>query len=401
MIDHLLNSQKKLSISIGLATIFATQVVYGSENHCQFPDYQDKISDSYHGQVFKLNDRYPKNFPTSPKPWENWNFKKDPEAYLAKIKAYLFAGMKDADWRPGQNKVHHWYHMPWVTMGRRAREGVRGLNRNADAKPFELAPTQTQPQQKWELSFYNNYSAYQIGQIWCPQGKKGLKAGAPDLTKTEFPEGSFIAKFVFITGSDKQLPFMKGAPSVLANINENIDRKSPKKVLPVRLVQIDFSIRDKRADDTTSWVMGAFVYDKNAKPGKNGAWDKMVPLGVQWGNDPTITPTMVKKGMKLKESVIMEEIPDYARRRLGYGGRLNGPLDFYGFSCLGCHSMAQWPGPLAKVPKGNEQQKMHYFRNLKPDEPFQKGHISLDYQLHFENALRNYFRKRETPQADD
>ncbi|WP_024851095.1 hypothetical protein [Hydrogenovibrio kuenenii] len=391
-----------LGISISILSISAADAANKTGDNCGFPSYQDTISSNYQGQLFQLSDHYPKEFPNTSKPWENWNFKSDPQAYLNKIKAYIFAGMKEADWRPGQNKVHHWYHMPWVTMGRRAREGVRGLNRNADTKPYELAPTQSKPQQKWELSFYNNYAAYQIGQIWCHKGKTGLKVGEPDLTKTEFPEGSFIAKFVFITGTDKQLPFMKGAPTVLANINETIDRKSPKKVLPVRLVQIDFSIRDKRADSTTSWIMGAFVYDSNAKQGKNGIWDKMVPLGVQWGNDPTITPTMVKNGTKLKESVIMGKIPDYARRRLGYGSRLNGPLDFYGFSCLGCHSMAQWPKPLAKIPKGKtEAEKMHYFRNLKPDEPFQKGHISLDYQLHLENAFRNYFRNDQSAQADD
>lgn len=402
-----MTSFKQKNTKLALITILmfytALTQAYEPASHCRFPSYQDKIDSTYHGTLFKLRDDYPKSVPNSPKPWENWNFKTHTQAYLQKIKAYLYQGMQKADWRPGQNKVHNWYHMPWVTMGRRAREGIRGLNRNADAKPFSLANTQTQPQQKWELSFYNNYAAYQIGQIWCHGETDKLKLGQPDLTQTEFPEGSFIAKFVFITGSDKQLPFMKGAPTVFANINESIDRKSPKKVRPVRLVQIDFSIRDKRADSTTSWVMGAFVYDQHAKAGLNGAWDKMIPLGVQWGNDPLITPSMVKQGQQLKESVIMPNIPSYAKRRLGYGGRLNGPLDFYGFSCLGCHSMAQWPKPLAKIPKGNtELEKMHYFRNLKPDEPFQKGHISLDYQLHLENAFRNYFRHtQDTAKSDD
>ena len=362
-----------------------------------FPDYQDTLDPSYQGQTFELRQDYPKSFPTTDRPWERIDFKTHPKAYLSFIKQYLYAGMRQADWRPGKNTVHNWYHMPWVTTGRRAREAIRGLNRNADAKPFELDGHQTQPVQKWELSFYNDYAAYQIGQIWRNPALKGK----PDLTKTEFPEGSFIAKFVFITGTDEQLPFMKGAPTVLANINTDIKRNSPKKALPVRLVQMDFSIRDKRADSTTSWVMGAFVYDQNAPQGANGAWDKMVPLGLQWGNDPTITPSMEKNGAKLKETIIMRSIPTYARKRLGYGGRLNGPLDFYGHSCLGCHSMAQWPHPLNKTPKGKtEQQRMHYFRNLKPDEPFEKNHISLDYQLHLENALRAYFHQNSS-EADD
>lgn len=362
-----------------------------------FPNHEDILPADYQGQTFQLRQDYPVTMPNTPKPWEAINFKTEPKHYLAFIKQTLYQGMAEADWRPGKNQEFAWYHMPWVTQGRRAREGLRGLNRNADVKPFELAPEQTEPQQKWELSFYNDYAAYQVGQVWRNPALKG----APDLTKTEFPEGSFIAKFVFITGSDSQLPFMQGAPSVIANIHQTIDRNSPKTIAPVRLVQMDFAIRDKRADDTTSWVMGAYVYDKNS-PGQD--WDKMVPIGLQWGNDPDITPSMVKQGIKLKETILMPTIPEYAAKRMGYGGRLNGPLDQLGSSCLGCHSMAQWPGPLNKTPLGNsEQEKMAYFRNLKPDEPFEKDKTSLDYQLHLENSFRTYyaveFKKQNSKQS--
>lgn len=349
-----------------------------------FPDFEDQIDPAYKGETFVLRQDYPNTLPDAARPWERINFKTDPKAYLESIKSYLFLGMEEANWRPGQNKKVNWYHMPWVTQGRRAREGIRGLNRNADIPAFRLAKTQTAPQQKWELSFYNDIAAYQIGQIW--------KTGEPDLTQTEFPEGSVIGKFIFITGDDAQFPFMQGAPEVTANIHASIDRNSPKKARTVRLIQMDFSIRDARADDTTSWVMGTYVYDKNAVSGRHGTWDKMVPVGVQWGNDPDIPPSVLIQGITLKETVIMEQVPSYARATLGYGGRLNGPADLAGHSCLGCHSMAQWPNPLNKKPKGRtEKEKMRYFRNLKPDEPFQAGHISLDYQLHLENSFRAYF----------
>lgn len=358
-----------------------------------FPSHEDTLPDSYQGDVFQLRQDYPVTMPTTDKPWEAINFKTEPERYLQFIKSYLYQGMAQADWRPGKNQEIAWYHMPWVTQGRRAREGVRGLNRNADVKPFELSPEQSQPQQKWELSFYNDYAGFQIGKVWRNPDLKG----APDLMQTEFPEGSFIAKFVFITGSDQQLPFMQGAPSVMANIHRAINRNSGKKVAPVRLVQMDFAIRDKRADETTSWVMGAYVYDKDAT---GQGWDKMVPIGLQWGNDPEITPSMIQKGANLKETILMPKIPDYAAKRMGYGGRLNGPLDQLGSSCLGCHSMAQWPNPLNKTPLGNtEQEKQYYFRNLKPDEPFEANKTSLDYQLHLENSFRSYYASEMNKQS--
>lgn len=353
-----------------------------------FPSTQDTLPPDYRGPVFHLRQDYPTQFPDIPRPWEAINFKKEPVEYLNFIKQYLLAGMAEANYYPAQNKVHDWYHMPWLTTGRRAREAIHGLQRERDVKPFELDPHQTQTQQKWEVAYYNPIGAYQIGKIW----KNPKLKGAPDLTQTEFPEGTLVFKWVFVTGDDTQLPILKGAPLFYANINREISRKSPKAIRPVRLVQMDFAIRDKRADETTSWVMGTYVYDKDA-PGKTG-WERMVPLGVQWGNDPGITPKMVQQGIKLKETIVLPNAPKYALERLGWGGRLNGPMDLRGSACLACHSMAQWPHPLNKRPKGNDQQKLKYFRNLKPTEPFDKGQISLDYSLQLENALRAYRAQR-------
>ncbi len=350
----------------------------------QFADFQDTLPKGYHGSVFHLRQDYPADFPNIPRPWEQIDFKSEPQKYLAFIKQYILQGMAEANYYPAKNNLHDWYHMPMLTTGRRAREAIHGLQRERDVKPFELDPHQSKTQQKWEVAYYNPIGAYQIGKIW----KNPKLNGKPDLTQTEFPEGTFVFKWVFVTGDDQQLPILKGAPVFYANIHSQISRKSPKKIQPVRLVQMDFAIRDKRADDTTSWVMGTYVYDKDA-PGKTG-WDRMVPVGVQWGNDPGITPKDIQHGKKLKETIILPRAPDYAKQRLGWAGRLNGPMDLKGSACLACHSMAQWPHPLNKKPKGNDQQKLKYFRNLKPTEPFQADQISLDYSLQLENALRAY-----------
>ena len=52
-------------------------------------------------------------------------------------------------------------------------------------------------------------------------------------------------------------------------------------------MQFDIIVKDSVAAPKTGWVFSTLVYDLNA-PGD--AWDKMVPLGAQWGNDPGIDP---------------------------------------------------------------------------------------------------------------
>ena len=348
-----------------------------------FVDFVDTLPSDYQGETFKLRTDYPETEPDSPRPWERIDVRENPRAYVNALKAYVFAGMAEVDFVPRKNRVRDWYHMPWHHLGRRAREGIHGLSRQRDVKPFELAPTQTQPQQKWELTFFNDIMAWQQGKIW--------QGGQPHLEHAELPPGSLVVKYVFVTGDDQQLPQLEGAPTWYANINCTIKRDGRKCIRPVRLVQLDIAVRDEQVKDTTSWVMTTLVYDKDA-PGQTG-WDRLVPLGVQWGNDPGILP-----GQPLKETVIFKDAPRYALERLGWGGRLNGPTDLKGSACLSCHSTASWPNPPRFTPPKHADLKtrMKWFRNLKPDEPFEPGKISLDYSLHLENALKNYFQAQRS-----
>ena len=85
-------------------------------------------------------------------------------------------------------------------------------------------------------------------------------------------------------------------------------------------------------------MLGTYGYDGNAK----GAtpWERMVPLGLQWGNNPKVTfaeTCQVPNGpcdySKLTEQWINEQaVKDLATpplnfNHLGFGGRLAGPVD--------------------------------------------------------------------------
>ena len=49
------------------------------------------------------------------------------------------------------------------------------------------------------------------------------------------------------------------------------------------------------------------------------------------------------------------------------------------------------------TPTGTEQERLHWFRNLKPDEAFTNGELSLDYSLQFAVSLQNYFNPSLNP----
>jgi len=114
------------------------------------------------------------------------------------------------------------------------------------------------------------------------------------------------------------------------------------------VMQFDIIVKDTASSPKTGWVFSTLVYDASAS---GDAWDKMVPLGVMWGNDPGVTSNA------LHETWINPKAPPYATMTLGWGGRLSGPNDgarndiqvgkkvmsnYPDSSCMSCHGPSEW-----------------------------------------------------------
>nr|VFK40697.1 MAG: hypothetical protein BECKSD772F_GA0070984_106617 [Candidatus Kentron sp. SD]VFK46149.1 MAG: hypothetical protein BECKSD772E_GA0070983_106717 [Candidatus Kentron sp. SD]VFK80896.1 MAG: hypothetical protein BECKSD772D_GA0070982_11752 [Candidatus Kentron sp. SD] len=386
-----------------ITTIFILlSPIMGHALQHEYPDYSDQIPKDYTGKKFRLSQDYPSSIPSTPKrPWENIDFTKDPNRYLRIVRKYIYEGMREADWEVDRNDVRKWYHVPWMHVGGNPREFIHGMTRERDLNPGELGPTQTQGIQNWAVGFYNDYGGYTIGQVWKNPAK-------PDPASARFPIGTVVAKVLFTAATIDHIPALEGTVEWQANINATTDKDSPKEIQTLRLLQMDFGVRDARANGTTGWVLGTFVYDKRAN-GVDG-WDKMVPVGLMWGNDPSITPTDIANGATLQETFLNPDAPDYAKNRLGWAGRLNGPVDDPESACLSCHSTAQWRPKAPMTPTGTEQERLRWFRNLKSGQTFTEGEISLDYSLQFAISIRNFFDSdlnpairpelRSTPQSE-
>lgn len=350
----------------------------------RFPDAHEEAPSGWTGPKFVLSQDYPADPPPAEDyPWKKIDFRTDPYRYLKSVRDYVYEGNIDVDWRVGENRRRKWYHAPWMHSGESGREFIRGLTRERESRPGELHDDQVSMYQTWAVGFYNPPGGYIVGRVWRDKDN-------PDPSAARFPEGTVGAKLLFTQAGPDEVPYLKGAVTWQANIHAKtlplISQQPPgvpreRKVQGVRLLQMDVAIRDRRADATTGWVFGTFVY--NAKAAGETPWERMEPVGLMWGNDPGVTPPMVRDGYKLKETWINPKIG--TKQHLGWAGRLNGIVDNPASSCLSCHAVAQHPQSNNLIPSGSEaEQAWRWFRNVRAGEPFDIDNpkvVSLDYSL--------------------
>lgn len=176
---------------------------------------------------------------------------------------------------------------------------------------------------------------------------------------------------------------------------------------------MDIMVRDPRANQTGGWTFGTYCY--NGALNNKISWYNLVPVGLQWGNDPDVTlaldnptsasPIRRPQNPNLKETVINQsaELPP---QHLGWGGRLNGPCDYHRSSCMSCHATAQYPviahqhpdfNPRLDIPPGSSPW-MKWFRNLKCGEAFNhhedtsKRAITTDFSLQLAIGIDNFYQ---------
>ncbi len=243
---------------------------------------------------------------------------------------------------------------------------------------------------------------YTIGQVW-------KTADNPNIPASQFLEGTVVAKLLFTEFDPTDIPSLAGSLTWRAAIHADpacrrgppmADGSEPDKCArdkpkDMRLLQLDVAVKDGRAGKT-AWVFGTFVYngylgiDQSPLLPAGAPWNRLVPVGLMWGNDPTIGPNSygsIQQTRILSTGVF---------QHLGCGGRLNGPIDNPASSCLSCHSQAQFPPsqrPLTPSKCDSAQANMNYFRNLGPSDVFDSdvtGAVALDFSLQMQQALRNF-----------
>ena len=309
------------------------------------------------------------------------------DQYVAALKAFVepsMRGMVDTahNWDPASNG---WYGMLWQGQGEASpngaidptsgQEAILGAFSGQVIKQATFADSGLKvDMQNHTVIYYDALSATMLNRLWANPFN-------PDRTAVSFPEGGMVVKAAAVTPTPDLWPVLEDSAiwnvfrppvTTLKGPGDNPTSDAAAQVLPLRVLQFDIIVKDTAVSPQTGWVFVTYVYDKDA-PGET-TWDKLVPLGAMWGNDPAFAREPDGKdpsGGPLQETWINPKAPSYAQSSLGWGGRLSGPIDvadrhnvlltdgrrvpeLHASSCLSCHGTAQFPFVANLYPSPNK-----------------------------------------------
>ncbi|QJW93564.1 hypothetical protein [Frigoriglobus tundricola] len=329
----------------------------------------------YKGPKYAVSHDYPTEAPPAPNdpPWRKAlnGAPIGPDtavAYMSALKEYVTKDIKTlvldyANWDAGKAR---WYNMPWLYS---IQDPVHGTYPAGEfpSSMFPLSGLKTPgdaTMNTYVVVYYNDTAGYTLGQIW------GKDAAAPDLTKAQYREGAIVVKVCLSSATRATWGPMDGAALWdVYGVPPNAPSGAKPAFFQGSVFQVDLIVKDSKTAPQTGWVFGTLVYDKSV-PGD--AWDKLIPLGAMWGNDPDVNSAANPNAI-LKQSVVNPVAPLYAVETLGYGGRLSGPNDgavvqnaivdgaaaprVAASSCLSCHSTAEWQMQSFLLPSPSAPQK--------------------------------------------
>jgi hypothetical protein len=334
-----------------------------------------------------LNEIFPNTLPGGIPPWRQTDFKTNPHQYAEIIKALAKASIRIQGSKI-QIDQQQWWSAPFMNYTNNGREHFNGLTKERSPRAGDLAPNSPAGSQVWAVGWYNMAGAVQVGKIWRDRCQ-------PDEAAARlFPEHTLSVKMLFTNASPTHVLYLQGSPEVQAAIDPNLAGGPPSQRIAgsLRLLQVDFAVKDNRAT-STGWVFGTFAW--MAPRVGDGVWDNLQLVGLHWGNDPG-------KRSSFQEGYVNANLQGKlfgwpARPFMGFEGRVNGPADNLSSACLSCHARAQTPraqgGLAGNLPDlaNNSAVKAHldrYFQNVPAGSlasPVPNA-IPLDYSLQVMNA---------------
>ena len=420
--------------STPMADSTATELAFRSAVNPPSADWQ--------GPVFELSYDYPDSLPAyceAGGPWKSvdvdftaatptWEGGWD--EYMEAILEYFSEGQDpqldhNVGWQVSPNGTPRWYHVPWMAFDKMSgREFVHGLTNelsvfhSAFVGPGRGTGTHSLPLasegtgalfETWAFGVYNDCGAYAIGQGWPSAGEPvTVESDGRTLPKgLPFPSGSLVVKMLFTTATPDAIGYLSGSPVWLVNrhVQTSPERfeTCERAVNDVHLIQIDVAVVDDRSP--SNWVFGTFAYDGTRKG--DTVWERLSPLGVQWGSDPKTFPAVPEAESQLARESVLAPVDIY--EHFGCNGRLAGPVDEAESACLTCHqgAFATTPGTVPVMGTNisqifefdgicyeHNQANVDYFSNYKFPDEYPSGQFTdalpLDTSLQMYVAFLQY-----------
>lgn len=396
----------------------------------------------YSGTLYTLHTHYPKTYEkTIPMPWRDVLkgkplTKENAHEYVLALKKYVKKSAKDFLDNPeqwNQSSQKGWYGMLWAgdsveKTGWEGRDAIYGTyTGQIMAKEVYSKYGLNVDIRNHAGIYYNEAAAYTLHKVWEACNEK-TKECVPSVMHDEaqFQEGAIVIKAAGVTATPEEWPVLEGAAKWQVyrkpfDLNGTIIDAKPK-VTDLRVGIFDIIVKDSVASPKTGWVFSTLVYDRNASG--ESVWDRMVPLGAMWGNDPDVNSAK-NPHQELMENYINPNAPAWTKETLGYGGRMAGPFDIAvkynvevngtmvkalrSSSCLSCHGTSSYlpdnyhmntflypakdykSKPWKMYTPGSEKWN-EWFQDRAGNVPQSqvKGAIALDYSTFLEAVLMNY-----------
>ncbi len=395
-----------------------------------FLNAQTRPPVGYTGTTFNLKHDYPSIFALSSSetyPWKKVTgnsliTQENAYKYVMALKGYVSTDMRKLlmDYENWNAEGEDWWQSIWLGT---QREPIHGMYVGSEFNAHTLAQ-QDVNLTTFVYTLFDKQAAVTLNKLWGTDLEGAENPKLNNAQNSQYAEGSVIVKFAFVTASGEEWAPMKGAApwTIYSNIDPNTGNPYTNKGSELRdvyLMQFDIIVKDSVAAPDTGWVFSTLVYDKDARG--NDPWDKMIPLGATWGNNPNVINTSrsaitppVSPNRALTQNWINMDTPEYSRSTLGWDGRLSGPNDgavvdsaktedgktykaLATVGCLGCHSSAQYTQesfllPAVEIPSetvplvlydpGSEGW-MKWFQNRNGKTPMDSGpgQIGLDFGM--------------------
>lgn len=398
----------------------------------------------YDGTFFKFDYDYPKKYIKPAKmPWVEVLkgkplTKQNAHEYILALKKHVSKSMRvfitdPQEWN--RSAQTGWYSMLWAgeeieKSDWEGREAIYGTytGQIMDKDVYKKSGLSVHIRNHAAI-YYDTTAAYTLGQVW-QKCDKATRSCPPSVRNSEaqFREGALIIKSAGVTATPAEWPILEGAAKWQIyrkpfTLGGGTTKSAKPRLTDIRVGIFDIIVKDSIASPETGWVFTTLVYDKDAV-GKD-AWDRMVPLGAMWGNDPSVNSAK-NPGAVLQETYISPDAPEYSTVTLGYGGRMSGPFDIavkYGVmvegkkvkslrssACLSCHGTTSFKTanynlltffyptidhkrgkPWDMYTPGSEMWNV-WFQNKPGNVPQSpdEGVIALDYSTFLEAVLMNY-----------
>jgi hypothetical protein len=413
---------RRLCLGLG-AALFALGAYAAAD---PFADHNGVLPPpDYRGPLFKLSYHYPSGLAAPDMPWRRAIQNRpvsvaNARAYTRALKDAVASDMRELlDYDGWDADRRGWYNDPWLGPQREAIHGLSVAVASVDNTLFPRSRL-SKPFTTYTVTYYNKTAAQTLGKIW------GATAMTPSVDKasTQYAEGSITVKLAFTTADPSTWPVLEGAPvwPAMATANATTGQFDQPTLHNLYLMQVDVVVKDTQSAPKTGWVFATFVYDKDAREGLGGVWDKMVPLGAQWGNDPLVN-SADEPNAPLRETWVNPRAPGYAMEALGWGGRLSGPNDHAkndisfvdngsrklvrnarNSACLSCHGTSQWNAnnpaagmasflmpfaaptggrgsPYLNSPAPGSSDWLRWFQNRRGNVPMDEGSVAGDFDL--------------------